>query len=204
MSGDRIVLAGNVGGNATRLVRATARLEDAGLGPHALIGGLAVMCRLAAVHRATQDVDTVTETTTPTAVEVIASSVGSVDPSSTNRVLIDGVRVDVIDTETFRASDLAGLAPEDQLFLISHRWALDTATGTEIVAGEAVARIAVATPSALVAMKSGAILRGRSRDPRKLASDLYDVYRLLSEHDRTGAIAREARRWARSAPRSHA
>jgi hypothetical protein len=38
-------------------------------------------------------------------------------------------------------------------------------------------------------MKSGAVLRGRPRDPRKLASDLYDLYRLLSEHDRTGAIA---------------
>lgn len=189
MSGEPIVLAGGTGGNAARLVRATARLEEAGLGPHALIGGLAVMCRLAAVHRATQDVDTVTETTSPTAVEVIASSVGSVDPSNPNRVLIDGVKIDVIDTESFRAADLEGVTPEDQLFVVSHRWALDTATGAEIVAGDAVARIAVATPSALVAMKSGAVLRGRPRDPRKLASDLYDVYRLLLEHDRTGAVA---------------
>ncbi len=82
MSGERTVLAGDSGGSAARLVHATAKLETAGLGPHALVGGLAVMCRLAAVHRVTQDIDTVTETTTPSALEVIASSVGSPDPSS--------------------------------------------------------------------------------------------------------------------------
>jgi hypothetical protein len=69
VSGERIVLAGAAGSNAAALVRATARLADANLGPYALVGGLAVMCRLAAVHRATQDVDTVTETTAPTAAE---------------------------------------------------------------------------------------------------------------------------------------
>lgn len=63
MSGERIVLAGDADGEAARLVRTTARLAGVDLGPHALIGGLAVMCRLAAVHRATHDVDTVTETT---------------------------------------------------------------------------------------------------------------------------------------------
>lgn len=46
VSGERVVLAGDADGNAARLVRATARLADAGLGPHALVGGLAVMCRL--------------------------------------------------------------------------------------------------------------------------------------------------------------
>lgn len=98
MSGDRVVLAGDVDGNAARLVHATGRLADAGLGPYALVGGLAVMCRLSAVHRATQDIDTVTETTAPTAVEVIKSSIGEADPSNPNRVIVDGVTVDVIDT----------------------------------------------------------------------------------------------------------
>ena len=67
MSGERIVLAGDADGVAARLVHALAQLADVNLGPYALIGGLAVMCRLAAVHRVTQDVDTVTETTVPTA-----------------------------------------------------------------------------------------------------------------------------------------
>lgn len=38
-------------------------------------------------------------------------------------------------------------------------------------------------------MKSGAVLGGRPREPRKRASDLYDVYRLVLECDRTGVIA---------------
>lgn len=189
MSGERIVLVGAADGNAARLVQATARLAEAHLGPHALIGGLAVMCRLAAVHRATQDVDTVVETTVPTAVEVITSSIGALDASGPNRVLVEGVKIDVIDTESLRYKDLDGIDLDDRLFVVSHRWGLDTATDTELVTGEATASIRVATPAALVAMKSGAVLGGRSREPRKRASDLYDLYRLVLEYDRTGGIA---------------
>ncbi|MCU0268059.1 MAG: nucleotidyl transferase AbiEii/AbiGii toxin family protein [Acidimicrobiales bacterium] len=187
MSGERVVLAGDA--DAARLVRAAAQLARAGLGPHALIGGLAVMCRLAAVHRATHDVDTVTETTAPTAVQVITSSIGTADPANPTRVLIDGVKIDLIDTESLRSEDLDGIDPHDRLFVVSHRWALDTATETDIVAGEHTASIRVATPSALVAMKSGAVLGGRRREPRKRASDLYDLYRLVIEYDRAGGIA---------------
>lgn len=189
MSGEPIVLAGATGSNAARLVHATARLADANLGPYALVGGLAVMCRLAAVHRATQDVDTVTETTAPTAVEVIATSIGQHDPSNPSRAIVEGITIDVIDTESFRPEDLDGVDSANQLFIVSHRWALDTATATELVAGDEVASIRVATPSALVAMKSGAILGGRMREPRKRASDLYDLYRLVLEYDRGGGIA---------------
>jgi hypothetical protein len=189
VSGERIVLAGAAGSNAAGLVHATARLADANLGPYALVGGLAVMCRLAAVHRATQDVDTVTETTAPTAVEVIAASIGRHDPSNPSRAVVDGITIDVIDTEAFRPEDLDGINSADRLFVVSHRWALETATATELVAGSEVASIRVATPSALVAMKSGALLGGRMREPRKRASDLYDLYRLVLECDRSGGIA---------------
>ncbi len=189
MSGELIVLAGDPDSNAARLVRATGRLAEADLGPHALIGGLAVMCRLAAVHRVTQDVDTVTETTTPTAVEVITSTIGDPDPSNPNRAVIDGITIDVIDTESFRDEDLDGIDLGNRLFVVSHRWALDTATEVELVAGDERASIRVATAPALVAMKSGAVFGGRSRDPRKRASDLYDLYRLTLDYDRTGGIA---------------
>lgn len=189
MPGERIVLTDDTDGNTARLVRVTARLAGVGLGPHALIGGLAVMCRLAAVHRATQDVDTVTEATTPSAVEVITSSIGAPDPTSPNRVLVDGVRVDVIDTEAFGYQDLEGIDHGDRLFIVSHRWALDTAGEASITVGQETAHIRVATPSALVAMKSGAVLSGRTRAPQKLASDLYDLYRLVLAHDRAGEIA---------------
>ena len=193
MSGERIVLAGDADGNAVRLVRAVGRLAEASLGPHALVGGLAVMCRLAAVHRATQDVDTVSETTAPTTVEMIASTVGARDPSNPNRVLIDGVKVDVIDTESLQEEELHGIDPDDRLFLVSHRWALDTATEVQIAAGDATAAVRVATPSALVAMKAGAVSGGRRREPRKRASDLYDLYRLVLEYDRSGGTADQLR-----------
>lgn len=160
MSGERIVLAGDVDGAAARLVHATARLADADLGPHALIGGLAVMCRLAAAHRVTQDVDTVTETTVPTAVKVITSSIGAADPSHPNRALVEGVTVDVIDTQCFQDENLDGIDPGHRLFVVSHRWALDTATETEIVAGKAKASIRVATAAALAATKSSAVFGG--------------------------------------------
>jgi hypothetical protein len=39
VSGEQIVLAGDSDGNAARSVRATARLGDADLGPHALVAG---------------------------------------------------------------------------------------------------------------------------------------------------------------------
>lgn len=189
MSGERIVLAGAADSNAASLVHVTARLADTNLGPYALVGGLAVMCRLAAVHRATQDVDTVTEATAPTAVEVIATSIGQHDPSSPSRAVVDGIAIDVIDTEFFRDEDLVDIDPADRLFVVSHRWALETATDTELVAGDELASIRVATPSALVAMKSGALLGDRMREPRKRASDLYDLYRLVLEYDRAGGIA---------------
>lgn len=76
-----------------------------------------------------------------------------------------------------------------ELIVVSHRWALDTATDTELVAGEATASIRVATPPALVAMKSGSLLGGRTREPRKRASDLYDLYRLVLKYDRARGIA---------------
>jgi hypothetical protein len=147
------------------------------------------MCRLAAVHRVTQDVDTVTETTAPTAVEVIASSIGAPDPSDPNRVVVDGITIDVIDTEPFTDTDLVGLDIEDRRFIVSHRWALETATPIVLVAGGETASIRVATPPALVAMKSGAVAGGRRRDAGKQASDLYDLYRLTAVHDRAGGIA---------------
>lgn len=191
MSGSQIKLVGNVDGMATRLVGATARLAAAGLGPHALVGGLAVMCRLVKVHRVTTDIDTVTETTTPTAIELITSSIGSSDPTNRARVFIDGVRVDIIETEAFDDEDLEGIEGVDRLFVVAHRWALETAEPAEIVVAgsEDVATIRVATPAALVAMKTSALAARRPREPRKHASDLYDLYSLTVEHDREGRLA---------------
>ena len=83
VSGDRsappdvIVLAGGGGSATSRLVQVVAKLTSVPMGPYAVIGGLAVSCRLAQAHRATGDVDTLVETTSPTA------SNGSRRPSAT-------------------------------------------------------------------------------------------------------------------------
>lgn len=188
VSGDRVVLAGDVDGAAERLVRTVAQLGDLDLGRYALVGGLAVMSRLAAVHRATQDIDTVTETGEPSAVEVIASNLGTIDPTNPNRVVVDGVKIDVITTDSFEYDDLDGVDPDGRLFVVSHRWALETADDTEIVAGTTTARIRISTVASLVAMKAGAISGGRRREPHKRASDLHDLYRLVLHHDRSGAV----------------
>ena len=124
------------------------------------------MCRLAAVHRVTQDVDTVAETTAPTAVEVITSSVGTRDSSKAESVLVDGITIDVIDVESITSAGLEGLDAGDRLFLVSHRWALDTELVAELGAVEAAALLRVAGSPAIVSLTSGA-LGGRPRDPRK-------------------------------------
>lgn len=67
MSGDRsaqpdvIVHAGGDGSVTSRLVQVVAKLTSVQMGPYAVIGGLAVSCRLAQAHRATGDVDTLVE-----------------------------------------------------------------------------------------------------------------------------------------------
>ena len=61
MSGDVTLIEAGDGG-ITRLVRTAATLfARPGFGPAALVGGLAVTVRLATVHRATNDVDAVSD-----------------------------------------------------------------------------------------------------------------------------------------------
>ena len=49
--------------------------------------------------------------------------------------------------------------------------------------------VSLATPSALVAMKLGAIPRRKLANPAKRASDLYDIYRLIQVFNRRGDLA---------------
>lgn len=168
------------------LLAVAARVEAIGLGPHALVGGLAVAARLTTVHRVTTDLDAVTDESDPTAIEILT---GIADPASatSQRVFIDGVKVDVIDTTALDDDVLADVEPDLQLFLTSHRWALETATTAELVAGAARVRLPVATPAALVAMKAGALARAGRRN--KFHSDLFDLLRLVDHHDRHGELA---------------
>jgi len=144
VSGERILLVDGAGGRVTDLVRAAALVvEHAGL-PVARIGGLAVTCRLAVAHRITQDVDMVAETP----VDLVA------EPGSVADNLVS-TGVEIIETEQLNATEAADIEPErSRLFVLAHRWALETATAITISVTDAQVRatVPVATPAALVTM----------------------------------------------------
>jgi hypothetical protein len=197
VSGERVVLADGRDGHVADLVRATGVVaQHAGL-PIALIGGLAIACRLTSAHRATQDVDVVADesadllTDEGTAADrLVAAGVAERASDTTSvRLYIAGTRVEIIDTQRIEPTEAADIEPDSaRLFVLAHRWALETATECTIaVAGaELEVTVPVAMPSALVAMKLHSI-ENRSED-RKRASDAWDLYRLLDAHNSGGQV----------------
>jgi hypothetical protein len=186
---DRIILRG--GPDTAELLRTAARVVAAGAGQIAIIGGLAVTCRLTYAHRATTDVNTVAEERTPTVIEVLVHLGGAVkDPNHRDRLVIDGVPVDVIATIPVDRVDL----PEGvgALFVLSHRFALESAD-VAVIALDGPVRVEVqlpiATPAGLVATKLCGVQGLTRRPPEKKATDGYDLYRLLRELDNEGEIA---------------
>ena len=63
------------------------------------------------------------------------------------------------------------------------------ATRSHNVAARATTQVAGC--AALVAMKLGAVQQRRGTSLHKRSSDVYDIYRLLAEHDRDGQVATE-------------
>ena len=160
-----------------QLVSVVSQINAVGIGQHALIGGLAVAVRLSTAHRVTVDIDTVTDDSVPTAAELLVATIADPTTSTQSRVDIDGVRVDLISTTPLQETDLVDFEPAEQLFLASHRWALESASPIELVAGNHHARLPVAKPGALLAMKAAALLNNRRG--AKAASDLFDLLRLI-------------------------
>jgi hypothetical protein len=195
----RVVLEADPDGVVVRLVNAIGEVADAPIGRWTLVGGLAVMVRLTEAHRPTRDVDAVAETAdgeSDAVVSVVAEHTGGEATNATTVVLADGTKVDVIAT----APIVEAALPDDdneRLFILAHAFALATAEVLDICVVDrlelpARASVPVATPGTLVAMKLHA-LQSRRRDPAKLASDAYDIYRLLATHDREGAVAAQLR-----------
>lgn len=184
MSGEVRYLQG--GADVEALVRA-AGLVVAHAGVRtAVIGGLAVTCRLAVAHRATGDVDFVADepemvTEHAAASNLVDAGIGTRD-SGTDVVRLDvgGTKVEIIETSALNAADVAQVEPERaRLFVLAHRWALESATLLRIgVTGSDVeVEVPVATAAALVATKLHAI-QDRN-DDRKKASDAWDLFRLI-------------------------
>ena len=180
MSGD-VVLADDDDGAVGRLLDTARRLFDApGFRPAALIGGLAVTCRIRTVHRATVDVDTVTDGEAPVehALEYLS------DGTEARRINIDGVKVDALATYPLPedADDLPD-EPENRLFVLAHRWALESAEPLTIRAvgpddKSVSASLTVATAPGLLACKLHAIADRPRSSIDKMESDARDIYRL--------------------------
>lgn len=177
-SGERIFLLDSADGHVADLVRATALVvEHAGL-PVALIGGLAVTCRLATAHRPTRDVDLVAEASADLVAEagtaatnLLAAGIAQTvtDPAPSVRILVGTTKVEIIETERLDPSGVADIEPErSRLFVVGHRWALESATKVtvSVVDTDIEVIVPVATPSALIAMKLHSI-QDRSEDPAR-------------------------------------
>ena len=109
-------------------------------------------------------------------------------------MLIDGIKVEIQGTEPPGPGDLDGLTDKQLLYVGAHRYALDTATPVTLVAqtDQAQATVPMATPGALFAMQLHAI---QDRRPvaglDKRAGDAWDLYRILLDLDRAGAVRDE-------------
>lgn len=166
-----------------------------------LIGGMGVACRLAQVHRVTGDVDLVTdEDLEPATALLVRAGIGTADSSFEGRVYIDDTKLELIGTSAL-ADPLEVEDEDDRLFVLAHRWALETGTVCHLLAeGSPQTTVAVATPAALIATKLHA-LRGRRREDRKRASDAYDIFRLLDLCDAGGDVSAALASGPRDLPR---
>ncbi len=193
MSGDVTLIEAGDGG-ISRLVRTASTLfARPGFGTGALVGGLAVTVRLATVHRATNDVDVVSDG------DASLQYVGDGDAQGPNRVEIDGVKVDVMPTSPLPAT--ADELPDgelDRLFVLGHRWALESAAPVLVRVVTAGVpglgdehTLVVATAPALVACKFHAIADRRDARREKRESDALDLVRLIGDLVRTPLIGEQ-------------
>ena len=173
MSGEAVVL---VAGVDSVPYRAVARLAEVAptLPDFALVGGLAVIARLGQAHRVTNDVDAVSDDQAGLLDVLVA---GGLDRRGDSVVLERELTLDVIDVSE---------GDPDYLPYATHRFAFDTRTPVAISVrpgrggAPVVATVAVARACALLAVKLGISEGvGRTRDPRKVGSDAFDIVRLL-------------------------
>jgi hypothetical protein len=186
-------------GVTTRLIQAVDAVVSRGLGPYALVGGLAVIANLNRVHRATGDIDTVADDDDGAVARLVTALIedanATLKPSGDGVVLADGTKVDIIRTGAWEPDAL----PDDdvqRVFIVAHWWAVQTAAPVRLVAmqdGTVTAETVVnlARPAPLVAAKLQSRLTRKGATKDKELSDVYDIYRLLEACDRDGEISDE-------------
>lgn len=156
-----------------------------------LIGGLAVMCRVGAPHRATVDIDALVRSMPE--MHTVLSRVAVTATDGGRYSFAGDMSLDVIEVSPDPAAELAAVLDDAgeltdlEVNAVAHVWAHDTATLLDIAAvddvsgaplAEAAGRL-VATTAGLVAMKASTVGLRASSKPEKRASDLYDLGRLL-------------------------
>ena len=194
--GPTVILRSGVDDHLVRYTAALQRLSNISIGRTAVIGGFAVMVRLATAHRVTEDLDAVTWTQDGTSAVPIALLVEHGATRSRNGVDLGDVHIDLIAVSDYEGTQLPGDV-DDAMFVITHAYGLASATWLTVeaqgTADDLVTRATarVATPAALVAKKLRAMQQRRAGALNKRASDAYDAYRLLAAQDRDGSIARE-------------
>lgn len=186
MSGEVRLLDEN--GETRRLLLALEALVASVSPEHfALIGGLAVMARLGQAHRGTQDIDTAVdqEGVIPSELDVVVDATAPADEEPVRRsVKVDSIEVGGTPAVDLNRDDL----PDEEFpraFVLSHRWAFDTASeltlrGVQRQAPDTIATCRVATPAALVAMKLQSAPRRPPARVQKAANDYLDLALLLS------------------------
>ncbi|MEO8691981.1 MAG: hypothetical protein ABI658_00610 [Acidimicrobiales bacterium] len=113
-------------------------------------------------------------------------------------MLVDGTKIEIrgVDRLDLVHPDLGDLTYKQQLFVVAHRWALDTATPLTVEGWKDNIRAAVtatapfAIPAALLAMKLHAI-EDRSNgfdQTRKRGGDAWDMHQLLTRLDANGSV----------------
>jgi len=171
------------------IVQAIPELEARAGRKAVVIGGLAVLCRLGTAYRATGDLDTASRRAAgePPQLDVLLKSGGSrAGPAGVWIPTPSGmVQVDIIEITDAELSQL----PEDQtdrLAVLSHAWAIETATPLRIRAAaplpEASTEVlaSIAEPGPLIAMKLQSIM---NRPADKERTDLLDIIRLTLDRD---------------------
>jgi len=151
--------------------------------PHALVGGVAVLVHVQG-HRVTQDIDSAVlalKVDVQQRLQVVAD-VELTKGSDALVVLANGVPVDVLTAGHNPPRRGIGALREAKAHAV--RWAIETAVATTIEADPPGRRgpiqLPVARPAALVAMK--AVSTADPARGEKRASDLLDIWRLLSDN----------------------
>jgi len=197
--GESIILVDDAAGQASRFVTALAALPDT-LPQWAVIGGFAVYVRLARVHRATGDVDTITVRQDELVEIVVAQPTG--ERLRTGKVRLAGVDIDVMPVPG--ADEEPTGSPSERAFHLVRRHALTAATHERVVVvdpasarsgrGAQVTRarttVPVAGPGALVLLKAVALpRRAASHRTEKMVSDTQDVMRLVASRGLDALVA---------------